>query len=1163
MLIEYHPGCPVPPAPETPRIRGLFLAAYAMLQDAMLLEKHFPVTVTAVAVRGWNTPQGDFGWKEFYWPELAETRETVLAGLAAALASRYDFLAIDGAPGWRDYPDDLRSKLAAAAPVILATGWNDDDFGAAFPAWREERAMTAASGAFAARIGHAGPGLTVIRLTRNFNTRYGDWFLGQGTTPGELEADLAEVFTLLTGKCPEIDLAPAGDTWRLTGDNPVWRIADGRDGRIVAAGSGAGTLRWNHFPGGEYWWHVRGGSGGEIRRRVAVERGGGCRIVPAVTVVEPGGELRLAVTAPSVAQLRWQWRDGWDRLLAEGSAPAADSLILSVPDSSRSAWTSLRMEFDDAFGPIAIRETTVWIPAARLRHDLSFLHWYPDDSAAWKRYGYLDALRRETGADAICNCDRGAAAAEQAGRARLATVPYVSFLHKLALDDGLFDPAWRKRMCEQARASVANHRGIALGYTLGDECYLDAFTREGRFTRRPEVWAKFRLYLREVYGSLEALNREWERAFREWDEIVFDDEAELPADFANPAPWHDFRVFLAREFRALFQELRQEIRRLSPGAAVGWDGNENFSSYDGMDYEFHARDVEIAVLYAGSSFGAKSGPGNVIFNSALMNAFRSESALSGAFMNGIHSGSGAEFAAWTLLFQGCNSLWQWHASRPDPECGALDWRWRPTARMTALTAVRREMDEGAATLLAHSRRAVSPVAIFYSGNNYHASTVESGVGNHINNMGMARVEFWHADRLVGRTIAADDGLRRMFDHEPQGHYVAAFKNFYTLCSDLGFQPGIVSGDMAVAGGLRNSSVKLLILPFVCALSDAEAAAIREFVAAGGCVLADYRCGVRDEHGKMRASGALDDLFGFRRRSPAAVRLAGYAEVEYAFAAGGRYDCCFGDDIEVPGGGCVLSAYDDGTPMPNSGCAVYGNRPDGAPALIVNHTGKGRSIYLNFDCYSYVHDRRKHGHAHWLELFALLFWKEAQTAEPGTPKTRWGNLIGTAACYRRQDGDNLYIGIVPDYSIRPDYEQQARLAMPPERHVYDLRRHALLGQGDIEFAYCPGRPELFAALSFRLLGWHWENLTLIADVADGRMAGPLAVRLRLIAPDGSAPEVYEENRYVERGRLEYRLPLALDDAPGRWRIEARCPLTGTVATAEVRHPGIGENSPAAQ
>jgi hypothetical protein len=65
-------------------------------------------------------------------------------------------------------------------------------------------------------------------------------------------------------------------------------------------------------------------------------------------------------------------------------------------------------------------------------------------------------------------------------------------------------------------------------------------------------------------------------------------------------------------------------------------------------------------------------------------------------------------------------------------------------------------------------------------------------------------------------------------------------------------------------GTKASGMRLLILPNVGALSDAQADAVRGFVRSGGSLFATGHTGLYDEWGDPRADFALADLFGCRR-----------------------------------------------------------------------------------------------------------------------------------------------------------------------------------------------------------------------------------------------------------------------------------------------------------
>jgi hypothetical protein len=83
-----------------------------------------------------------------------------------------------------------------------------------------------------------------------------------------------------------------------------------------------------------------------------------------------------------------------------------------------------------------------------------------------------------------------------------------------------------------------------------------------------------------------------------------------------------------------------------------------------------------------------------------------------------------------------------------------------------------------------------------------------------------------------------------------------------LLTDAGLQYSFISYDQVVTSGVPDE-YRVLILPACYALSDIEARRIAEFCRRGGTVIADFACGLFDQHGTGRKRGALDDLFGVR------------------------------------------------------------------------------------------------------------------------------------------------------------------------------------------------------------------------------------------------------------------------------------------------------------
>jgi hypothetical protein len=138
--------------------------------------------------------------------------------------------------------------------------------------------------------------------------------------------------------------------------------------------------------------------------------------------------------------------------------------------------------------------------------------------------------------------------------------------------------------------------------------------------------------------------------------------------------------------------------------------------------------------------------------------------------------------------------------------------------------------------------------------------------------------------------------------------------------------------------------KVLILPSCFALSDIEAQRIREFCENGGTVIADFACGLFDQHAKGRTKGALDDLFGVKHDG---------TETKKDFFAGGNLwteinqDAAFQKDFE--------GMFKTQTVPLENGFAKAERR---LGTCKVNKVGKGTAVYLNLSPQRYHLYREK-------------------------------------------------------------------------------------------------------------------------------------------------------------------------------------------------------------
>jgi hypothetical protein len=101
------------------------------------------------------------------------------------------------------------------------------------------------------------------------------------------------------------------------------------------------------------------------------------------------------------------------------------------------------------------------------------------------------------------------------------------------------------------------------------------------------------------------------------------------------------------------------------------------------------------------------------------------------------------------------------------------------------------------------------------------------------------------------------------DSEKEWHYTpphrAARERATRLLSALGAQPRWLTSELVAGGALRRPGIRLLVLPEVSALSDAEAAEIRAFAARGGTVLEMGTPGRYDGRSRLLPRPQLSNL----------------------------------------------------------------------------------------------------------------------------------------------------------------------------------------------------------------------------------------------------------------------------------------------------------------
>ncbi|MBN2307477.1 MAG: beta-galactosidase trimerization domain-containing protein [Candidatus Hydrogenedentes bacterium] len=1150
-------------------MRVVFLAPYSAHHDTFELMQRFDIDGRVVPVSGPGDVR-EIGIPGHYWPGLLQSRERVLDEVRRAVTSDWEAVVMCGVPEWHRYPEDIRMAIAdgvASGRGLIVSEMTDTlaaDLTAtgAPPEPMNPGLVLGADADWADPIGcYAAAEGRVYCFSESNDNRFG-YLLSRSELQAEFERTAARAgwvirhaarpdSAVLIGSVSARADAVAvqvGDTGLIAGAQLAVAVRNRASYALVVSDTkqaAAGTeVRFPlpYCPTGAYQAEARlcAEDGQVFDWKVATFDV--ARSVTALKVqienpvAAPGDIVRCLVSAQGpVAEMKVaaRWYDAWQRLIDETPLrPYAESFSFTAPDSSRSVLNRLEVRLVSERGTEAVASGDVLMPANVRQTDFHVLYWNTGLRSSWRSRLQCEALRERGMADAFSNCPRSAAAARAAAHAHLRVVPYTTAFHKVQLASKLLNEEWLAELEAGAQECAREVRAFgALGYTLGDENYVDAFTPEGRLADTPEGWAAFQAYLQTVYPDLATLNAQWNTEFGEWDTIRFENEQAMLPDLENPSAWCDYRMFVSASFAAAHQRMRRAIHEVDPNAPVGWDGCEQYSSYDGYDWWQMTRGMGLINVY---HTYLVLGWLPKVFNGEAVKSFRPEAAVSGCWLNHADRRYGGTYVTWYLCLNGWNSAWWWHATFPHPANGALTWDLQPTPIVADMARAADAIKRGPATLLAHAQKQIDPIAVHYSENNWHASTIESGVGNHVNNLGTGQC-FWMADNLAGRSVGRDDEEMRALwgSIVPKGHYAAAAGNMHYLLRDLGFQAQTIARQEIEAGALERKGIRCLMLPFVVSLSDSEVERIRAFVSDGGLLIADYRCGLRDLHCRMRPEPALDDVFGLRRAGADVIRGRSAVTFDYAEGVGARVENVFHE------------------PLTAAGARAHGCQDDGTPAFFIHSFGEGRAVYLNSDLYTYG-DLRRHGQEGDLrELIRALLIHEADLFAPFVVESRHGHPVSHTEVTRFREGRARYFGVLNDFAVDDKRPMDVRLPFPPGLHVYDIRAQEYLGPAGAAYrTLAPGSASLYAALPHAVAGvsltcperaLRGERVEVGIRVVVGQDAvgpvSPHAVRITVRLPNGSTPEYLKETVYAGDGTAVWAFTPALNAALGSWSIEA--------------------------
>lgn len=382
----------------------------------------------------------------------------------------------------------------------------------------------------------------------------------------------------------------------------------------------------------------------------------------------------------------------------------------------------------------------------------------------------------------------------------------------------LNDPAYRDLIRTELRQLTAAWVPFSpLSYYVYEEPSLTCYVDDLDLCFSSHCMSAMRGWLRNEYGDVPALNKQWGTAFATWDEVVPDDTYEAQAR-GNYASWADHRTFMEKTYADTFEFVLDELHKIDPAGILLNSGTQESGAHNGCDYS--------RINQFTKHLNAYSGGNQLDFH----RNFNPEVKISGGAGYGV-LGKDVFYDFYGNLFKGANGgayiFWQYSTLDPDLTMSQ--------SGKDMVEGFRELRGEGIGKLVGMGTPENNRIAIHYSYPSIHGA--------------------WIVDGTIEEEVVyqASSATLRRFEANRDG-WVKSLR-------DVGLQFDFISYADVEKGGLVAKGYKTFVLPMSVALSDKEVEAIGEFVRRGGTVIADALAGAMDEHCTFRERRALADIFG--------------------------------------------------------------------------------------------------------------------------------------------------------------------------------------------------------------------------------------------------------------------------------------------------------------
>ncbi len=466
-------------------------------------------------------------------------------------------------------------------------------------------------------------------------------------------------------------------------------------------------------------------------------------------------------------------------------------------------------------------------------------------------------------------------------------------------------PKYRERaaaIAEQMAKRYSNHPALVLWHVAneyGTHCYC------------PTCQAKFRVWLKDKYKTLENLNDKWHTSF--WGRTLYDfDEIMLPTELNddhrfNPSVNLDYLRFMTDSTIECFENEANIIRKYCPDKTIQTNISGHIEKLDQFKFVKH---MDIA---AWDNYPKPTDARNFI-------AYKHD------LMRGLKDGE-------SFMMQ---------------EQSPNQQNWQPYSKLKRPGEVRmlsyQAMAHGSDTCLYFQlRQSIAGQEMFHGAVITHAGHGNTRVFRECAQIGKELKQI--GDTFVGGRISADVGVLYDWDNWWAMEYASAYcmpnKNFNYLKKISKYHKALFDKNIPldiISENVDFNRYKVIFAPYLYMLKPHVAERINEFVKQGGVLVTTTLSGLVDENNRAvfgEYPGPLKEMLGIWVEETDALapedknslvmtgELKGMAD---------EYSCGFHCDIIHSRGAKVLASY---------GSDFYA----GTPVMTENTYGKGKAYYI--------------------------------------------------------------------------------------------------------------------------------------------------------------------------------------------------------------------------